>query len=910
MNANPVPLQPTLTVSETRERDSQTDPFTPVVPCGVGRPVGGVPVIRGVFSIRNLLPAVESATLSSIPPATRHLIEVLEARIAPAFGAVFELSTLNGSNGFKLSGEAEYDYSGHASAAGDVNGDGFEDVIVAANVEYSRSDDAGASYVVFGKPGGFPEDFQLSTLDGRNGFKLNGLAKSDFFPGRSASVGDVNGDGFADLVIGAPGDDTNGANAGAAYIIFGHAGAFPSVLEVSDLDGSNGFQVYGKAANDSLGSAISTAGDVNGDGFADVVIGASGADLGSRGSAGESYVIFGHRGAFAATFDLSRLDGSNGFRIKGEAAYNSVGIDVSTGDVNGDGFDDLLIGALAPFFRTISIGTINVVFGHSGTFPHTIKLSQLDGVVGLRISSPPSDYNYVAVSSGDFNGDGFDDVFMGAGGFYHGGAYDSHGPPAAAIYVIWGRAQAFPPAIRIADNHGRIDHSYGFQISGRDFILSNLVSVDGSGDFNGDGFDDVLIGNRNAPPGGAAYLVFGAAGTSHRNVSLSKLNGHNGFKLVGDGQFTGSSVSTGDFDHDGFADLLIGAPADGFQSSGASYVVFGPVTLDSKTARFTDVDGDRITLTTSRGTFEPSDFKILAVPGAVVGGGQFAELDVSRNEIHRNEFAGAAITIIARPTALGGDGKVNLGYLNATGVDLGRFSLEGDLGRVDAGDRNLASPAIRGLRVHSVGAEGITTQDPATASLNSIFQGDLKKLRVTESVLGGVTLAVGGRIGVAVIGGNLDQSSITALGASKKGQTVAIESLTIGGDVAASRILAGYNPAGIATNADASIGKVRVSGSWTASDLVAGVVDSTGDGFGQNDALIAFDTSPEILARIARITIAGSATGTSAADDYFGITAQQIRRVVVGNTKPAVAAGPDDLLLDPVHGDFRLVDFA
>jgi len=153
---------------------------------------------------------------------TRSTIELLEARIAPAAVAAINLADLNGANGFKLSGVADYDYSGRSvSGAGDVNGDGFADLLIDAYRADEGGTDRGASYVVFGKAGGFSPTLALSALNGANGFKLSGVADSDY-SGRSVSAaGDVNGDGFADLIIGATTADEGGTDRGASYVVFG-----------------------------------------------------------------------------------------------------------------------------------------------------------------------------------------------------------------------------------------------------------------------------------------------------------------------------------------------------------------------------------------------------------------------------------------------------------------------------------------------------------------------------------------------------------------------------------------------------------------------------------------------------------------------------------------------------------------
>ena len=186
----------------------------------------------------------------------------------------------------------------------------------------------------------------LICLNGSNGFRLDGVAEGDFLGQSVSNAGDVNGDGFDDVIVGALGADPNGDESGSSYVVFGKASGFSATMDLSSLDGSNGFRLDGEARFDLSGISVSTAGDVNGDGFDDLIVGASQADLNGDRSAGSSYVVFGQASGFSAAMDLSSLDGSNGFRLDGVAEFNGSGISVSTaGDVNGDGFDDVIVGA-------------------------------------------------------------------------------------------------------------------------------------------------------------------------------------------------------------------------------------------------------------------------------------------------------------------------------------------------------------------------------------------------------------------------------------------------------------------------------------------------------------------------------------------------------------------------------------
>ncbi|BBL74415.1 beta strand repeat-containing protein [Methylomagnum ishizawai] len=273
------------------------------------------------------------------------------------FPATLDLTTLDGSNGFRLDGLAEWNAVGYTvSAAGDINGDGYGDLLIGASgVDNMGNTGVGFGYVVFGQASGFSATLDLSTLDGSNGFRLDGEYSLNFLSGaRGAAAGDVNGDGFADIIVGAPYSDKSGNSwGGSSYVVFGKAGGFAATLDLSTLDGTDGFRLDGGNASDQAGGSVSQAGDINGDGYGDLIVGATGV----ANSAGTGYVVFGKAGGFAATLDLSTLDGHDGFRLQGDPLGWNAGWSVgAAGDVNGDGFADLVVGEP-------SLGSSYVVFG-------------------------------------------------------------------------------------------------------------------------------------------------------------------------------------------------------------------------------------------------------------------------------------------------------------------------------------------------------------------------------------------------------------------------------------------------------------------------------------------------------------------------------------------------------------------
>jgi Ca2+-binding RTX toxin-like protein len=491
----------------------------------------------------------------------------------------FNLSDLDGTNGFTINGVAPYDTSGYfVSGAGDINGDGIDDLVIGAPGFNGSNPNApatpGFSYVVFGDINGFPDDLDLGTLNGTNGFAIEGIAANDF-TGRSVSGGgDVNGDGIDDLIIGARGADANGLeDAGASYVVFGKQGGFDPTVNLSDLNGTNGFTIEGLAAGNETGVSVSSAGDINGDGIDDVIIGALYADPNGLDNAGVGYVVFGQQGGFSDKFDLNTLDGTNGFTIEGIAEGNETGVTVSgIGDFNGDGIDDLIIGASFADPNGNYSGSSYLILGSEEGFAPTLNLSALDGTNGFAINGANAfDLSGKVSDAGDVNGDGFKDVIIGAYG-----ANDFAG----TSFVLFGSDEPFSPSFNLSQING----TNGFAITGISSGDFSGLSVSSAGDFNGDGFGDLLVGAPQADPNGdysgQTYLVFGKGDAFSASINLSELDGTDGFALngVNANDFSGISVSATDINGDGLSDLIIGASyadPNGNINAGSSYVIYG-----------------------------------------------------------------------------------------------------------------------------------------------------------------------------------------------------------------------------------------------------------------------------------------------------------------------------------------------
>ena len=440
-------------------------------------------------------------------------------------GTELNVANLNSNNGLEIIGDlraGSIESSRTVSNAGDINGDGFDDLIIdslegnSATYPYTP-----ASYVVFGQ-----SDFEtreaivLTELDGEAGFAIQGgdrLINPNSFTTLS-NAGDINGDGFDDLIIGGSRSGTNfgqdyaseynsyfyfSDQQGRSYVIFGNNQIGSSgELNLSSLDGEAGFTIKGVDENDRSGFSVSNAGDINGDGIDDLIIGAPYVDQGGETDTGSAYVVFGGvNTGTSGELQLSNLNGSNGFAIAGNQKGDRLGTTVSSaGDVNGDGFDDLIISTNLQNFQTendpqsayVLFGGANV--GSSGNF----DLANLNGNNGFAIEGVTDEIT--VNNAGDLNDDGFDDLVVG-----------EPDNDSGTVYTIFGSSNIVGNFNSGSDNNGTDGDDLLEGTSEADIINAGEGNDTVSG-FLGNDFIDGASGNDSLFGNEGRDTLFGGSG--------------------------------------------------------------------------------------------------------------------------------------------------------------------------------------------------------------------------------------------------------------------------------------------------------------------------------------------------------------------------------------------------------------
>ncbi len=518
------------------------------------------------------------------PSVKPSIVSVAPTMVARALKSL-DLAGINTGQGVKISGAITQDQAGYSvKGAGDFNKDGYADVIIGAPYSsINGKTNSGTSYLLFGSSSGL-SNIDLLSLSSNQGFKITGENLGDNSGWSVASAGDVNGDGYSDIVIGAPNADPNlRGNSGTSYVIFGKATGFADI-DLLSLTVAQGFRVLGAASGDNSGSTVASAGDINGDGYSDIVIGAIYASPNSRSQAGTSYVIFGKATSFA-DIDLLSLTSAQGFKILGAASGDNSGNSVaSAGDINGDGYNDIVIGALK-IGGYYGISTY-VIFGKASGFID-IDLSSLSNTQGFRVFGAGNGYNLIGYSvsgAGDVNGDGYSDIVIGT---YQASLTSTNS--AGTSYVMFGKASGFTDI-----NLSSLNSTRGFRVIGVAASDASGSSVASAGDVNGDGYSDIVIGAYLADPksrtdAGTAYVIFGKA-SGFTDINLASLTSTQGFNILGaaSGDNSGNSVaSAGDVNGDGYSDIVIGASGASPNSrsyAGAAYIIYNSAASYSPSA--------------------------------------------------------------------------------------------------------------------------------------------------------------------------------------------------------------------------------------------------------------------------------------------------------------------------------------
>jgi hypothetical protein len=411
------------------------------------------------------------------------------------------------------------------ATAGDVNGDGLSDVIVGADDYDNGQSDEGRAFVYLGSASG-PALSPGWTAKGDQYFAYLGFSV--------ATAGDVNGDGFSDVIVGAFGYDTGfGGEDGRAFVYIGSA---------SGLGSSPAWSAESDQYAAQFGASVATAGDVNGDGFSDVIIGAASYSNGpSQSSEGRALVYLGSASGLAPSPAWTAESNKQGAHFGASVA--------TAGDVNGDGFSDVIVGAYNETNGQSTEGRAYVYLG-SESGPETIPVWTAES------DQAAAWFGHSVSTAGDVNGDGFSDIIVGAPVFANGQVDEGR----AFVYLGSASGPGSTPAWTAESDKYQAQFGY---------------SVATAGDVNGDGYSDIIVGapfyTGGQLFGGRAFVYLGSASGLGTSPAWTAENNEYASNF-------GTSVATaGDVNGDGFSDVIVGAPivSHGQDEEGRAYIYLG-----------------------------------------------------------------------------------------------------------------------------------------------------------------------------------------------------------------------------------------------------------------------------------------------------------------------------------------------
>lgn len=487
--------------------------------------------------------------------------------------------------GARITGSFGFEEFGAGLAGGDFNGDGVADLAINYRIIGSgRGDSASTVQIIFGGDGVLEGVLDAALLAGG---QVTTSGVTDIGVGIDVpgplSFSDVNDDGAADLLIGAPrAQSAASGTGGAGYILFGIEGDAPFTFGLANLTNGIDGQAFFSTGGRNAGSSIVNLGDVDGDGADELFVGVPFAPApGGSPSSGLGYVF--ERGADAVTDLAGAFDDppkpDATILFSAERAF--IAEDAAPlGDVNGDGVADFLItgsGAIGAGTGLFSgnNGEAYLIYGQQGGLPGRIDVTTLDGAIGTQILA--TDIFQIAdraEAAGDVNGDGLGDFLLIDAG-------PSTDEP--LVYLVYGVDGGLGASFDLSTSDG-VSKLGGVPSAGN----ANGVDIAGIGDVNGDGFGDILVGRAGGGPNGAGEiaLVFGSATGVGDTVDLDNLAEGAGYRFIAaENEFGAGFAVTGpgDLNGDDINDFVIGAPFYNpesnaefeFDAPGAAFIIYG-----------------------------------------------------------------------------------------------------------------------------------------------------------------------------------------------------------------------------------------------------------------------------------------------------------------------------------------------